>query len=256
MSVILKQTKNYDMFTYDRANRPIERERHRKLLISMKEYGFIKSFPLTVKKSNGGYVIHDGQHRHTFARDLDIPVYYVEVDQDISIPEINTTPVGWTMQTYVDSFAKRGFKHYQSLLWFQKEYKLPLGVCISLLEGNTTSSRGSIRVRDGNYKVKDQHFAQKVAAIINKIKKVHKQAAHQNFVRAISAVCRIKDIDLDRLVKSIENHPDKIVHYSTQDAILSNLESIYNFNRRSLYPLSVNARNAMKKHATKVNKNK
>ena len=251
MPVQLKTTKNYDLFSYDRTNRPVDIAKHRKLYRSMEKYGYIKSYPMTVRKENGGLVIDDGQHRHAIAKKLDKPVYYVVVDEQISIPEINSTSVGWNSQTYVDSYAKRGFRQYQTLLWFQKEYGLPLNICASLLNSGGYGGNTTRLLRDGKFKVTDQHFAQRVAVTINKISKYYKRAKKFGFVGAVVAISRIKDVDIDRLIKSIEKHPHKLLDYTKTEAVLQNLEEVYNFGRQKLYPLAINAKNAMKKHLKK-----
>lgn len=60
------------------------------------------------------------------------------------------------------------------------------------------------------------------------------------------AVCRLDGFDAARLLAGVERCREKLVSYSTREAYLEMIEEIYNFGRRQLVPIKVNALNAMK----------
>jgi len=247
MKHYINQTKQYNLFSYDRGNRPLNIAKHRKLLESMKKYGFITSYPLTVHKKNGSFIIKDGQHRHAIAAMLELPVYYVEIEQNINIPEINSTAVTWSLQTYIDSFAQRGFRHYLDVIEFRKKYKIPLNISVSLLAGKRDTKTVGESIKSGKFKVTNYRGAHRVALVIARLRRVYPKANSRAFVYAIVAIYKVKGVDMDRLITSIEKHPDRLFPYGTTEAVVQMLEGIYNFGRRNLYPLVINVKNAAKK---------
>jgi len=247
MALHLLSTNNYGLFCYKDVNRPIETERHKRLYASMKAHGFIKSFPITVKRKGGKLEILDGQHRHAIAMQLKLHVYYIEVESDIDIPEINSTQVPWTVQTYIDSYAKAGKQDYLLVKEFKTKYQLPIGECAALLAGTISYHNVMPQIKNGTYKVKDAPHAYRVGSVLSQISQVYKKANTKPFIDAICSICRLKDVELSRLVENIRKHPHMMQPYGTRDTVLTMLETVYNFGRRTLYPLAINAQNEMKR---------
>lgn len=242
-------TKDYGMFFYKDINRPVdlEKSKAKRLYNSMKKYGFIKSYPITVKKKNGKHEIQDGQHRYAIAMKLNIPIYYVVIEQEISIPEINSTQDPWTTKTFIESWAKSGNSDYAEIIQFKDKHGLPITVCAALLAGTISYQNVALPIRDGKYKVKDRQHAELVGSVLNQIIPVYQRARTKNFIEAICAICRLKNIELKRLVENIRKHPHLLQPFGTRDTILTMLESVYNYGKRVLYPLAINAQNEMKK---------
>jgi ParB-like chromosome segregation protein Spo0J len=73
-------TRNYRLFERDSGeNRPLDIKKHKKLMESMKKYGFLEVFPVVVTRNGGDkLIVKDGQHRIAIAEALGLPVYYVE----------------------------------------------------------------------------------------------------------------------------------------------------------------------------------
>ena len=253
MKPVLMCSNNYGMFTCKSINRPVELEKHRKLFASMKEHGFIKSFPITVKRNNGKLEILDGQHRHAIAVQLKLMIYYIEIEENIDIPEINSCQVPWTVQTYIDSYAQGGNVEYIAVKEFKDKYHLPIGTCAALLAGTISYQNVFPQIKTGTYKVKDVSHAERVGSVLEQISTVYKKAKEKNFIDAICSICRLKDVDLSRLIENIRKHPHMMQPFGTRDTILTMLEGVYNFGKRTLYPLAINAQNEMKKRNVCLN---
>lgn len=243
----LLSTNNYGLFCYKDINRPIQTEKHKRLYASMKAHGFIKSFPITVKRKKGKLEILDGQHRHAIAMQLKLTIYYIEIENDIDIPEINSTQVPWTVQTFIDSYAQAGKQDYIMVKEFKNKYFLPIGECAALLAGTIAYQNVYPQIKNGTYKVKDIAHAERVGSVLSQISQVYKNANKKPFIDAICSICRLKDVELTRLIENIKKHPHIMQPYGTRDTVLTMLEQIYNFGRRTLYPLAINAQNEMKR---------
>lgn len=246
----LKCTKNYDMFSYKRLNRPVNLKMHKKLFVSMQKVGFLKSFPLTVKRENGKYEILDGQHRYAIAKQLGLSIYYVVIDKELNVAELNSTPVVWSVGTYVDAFATANLKDYILIKEYRDRYHFSIGQSAALLGGTVCCSNILPRVKDGSFKVKEPYHAEKVGNICNEIYPVYKKARDRTFVDAICAICHLEDVDLQRLIDNAKKHSFLLkTHVSRRETLLM-LEGVYNYYRRPMYPLAINALNAMRdRHA-------
>ena len=73
----LQSTINYNLFELHDLNRDVEKID--RLKASMMRHGFIKAYPLHVMKNGFGKLkVKAGHHRLTAAKDLGLPVFYVD----------------------------------------------------------------------------------------------------------------------------------------------------------------------------------
>lgn len=243
----IQVTKNYRMFTRSQDNRPIDPKKHKKLLDSMKQYGFLSCFPVVCfRDAKGNLVVKDGQHRLGFAESLGLPVYWIEESVDFDIAVINCTAKVWALRDYAQKFAANGKHEYQDGLDFADEHGLPVGTAFALLSGTTTFSNVQIQFTDGTFRVKDRKWANAVAGIYSPLAAMSPSVKNARFIEACMAVCRVKVFEAERLLHSAERCRDKLVSFSTRDAYLQMIEEIYNFGRCKLVGLKVEALMAMK----------
>lgn len=243
-------TKDYSQFTRSKENRPVDLKRHRKLVESMKKYGFISDFPIVcVRGENNRLIVKDGQHRLAIAMQLDIPVWFVESDIQFDTAEINCTSKTWVAIDYANTFAMSGKADYQEGVDFAAQHGIPIGIAFSVLSG--TVSFGNIRETffAGDFKVKDRKYAGSVACVYKALTSLSDKVRNVRFIAACMAVCRVKEFDHKRLLANAERCPDKLLSYSTRDAYLDMLEDIYNFGRAKLVPLKIEALTAMRERS-------
>ena len=249
MSERLMSTRNYGLFKYNTGdNRLLDTEQHKALLESMKEYGFLKSFPISViPGGNGKLVVKDGQHRLTFAEKLGLTVYYVEEKVNFDVAKVNLSTKIWIPKDYALKHAANGIKSYQEGLQFAEEHRLPIGIAFALLGGVTGYSTISDQFKAGTFKVKDRTWADAVAGIYVPLVKMSPALKRSSrLLEACMAVCRVPDFDSKRLLRGAELCPEKLKPYSTKEAYLDMLEETYNFRRQHLVGLKAAATMAMR----------
>ena len=243
----IQVTKNYRMFTRSQDNRPVDPRRHKKLFDSMKLYGFLSCFPIVCfRDASGNLIVKDGQHRLGFAESLGLSVYWVEESVDFDIAVINCTSKVWSLRDYAQKFVANGKSDYQDGIDFAEQYGLPLGTAFALLGGTTSFGNMQEQFVAGAFRVKDRKWADAVAGIYGPLSTMAPAVRNARFIEACMAVCRVKCFDPARLLHSAERCRDKLVSYSTRDAYLDMIESIYNFGRVKLVALKVEALIAMK----------
>lgn len=240
----IQATKNYRLFQKSEDNRPTDLKKHKKLIESMRLYGFLKCFPIVVSRdSDGKLIVKDGQHRLAVAEMLGLTVYWIEEETDFDIAVINCTAKIWQLKDYALKHALNGHKQYQEGLDFADQHRLPLGTAFALLAGTTSFCNCESQFVDGTFKIKDRSWADAVAGIYGALCMMQPALKKNTFIEACMALCRIEGFDSKRLLSGAEGCREKLINYGTRDAFLGMLEECYNFRRTSknLFPLKLQA---------------
>jgi hypothetical protein len=213
----------------------------------MKLYGFIASFPVVcVRDKNGHLIVKDGQHRLAIAETLGLTVYWVEEEQDFDVALVNCTSKTWQLKDYAQKHAANGIKQYQEGIDFAEQYHIPIGTAFALLAGTTTFGNCESQFIDGTFKVKDRDWADAVAGLYSAITSMSSDLKKVSFIDACMAVCRVEGFDPKRLISGAERAREKLVNYGNRDAFLDMMETLYNFHRKQLVPLKIQAVTAMR----------
>lgn len=243
-------TKNYGQFIRSEENRPVDLRRHRKLVESMKEYGFIPEFPIVcVRNAEDRLIVKDGQHRLAIAQQLGIPVFWAESDIQFDTAKINCTSKTWVARDYANTFAMSGKADYQEGMDFASQHGIPITKAFALLGGTVSFRNVSEAFFAGEFKIKDKRWAGSVASIYKALSSLSAKVSNVRFIEACMAVCRVEGFDPKRLLSNAERCPDKLLSYSTRDAYLDMIEDIYNFGRAKLVPLKIEALTAMRERS-------
>jgi len=253
----IHESKEYGRFTLTLDNRAIVEGRVKKMIPSMKHYGWLDSHPMLVRKVGDKYEILDGQGRFHAAKTLGIPVKYVVTDKEISIPEINGPQSPWSITDYVGSYAQQGNPEYHYLLDFSRRHKLPISISASILKGCVASGgQHSDSVRSGEFKASNTEFAEKVAVIVRELRAIHHCGATTNCVIAVSRVMQVGEINLTRLCDAIRKHQALVRPNTTADGYVAMLEEIYNHcAKANRLPIAFLAREAAQRRKFSSNSN-
>lgn len=248
MSRKIQATKNYSMFTrHEGENRPFDLSKHRRLLDSMKFYGFLQEFPIVcVRDKKGNLVVKDGQHRLAIAQSLGLTVFWVEASKDWDVAVVNSTAKPWVLRDYAEKHAANGLTGYRDGLEFADLHHLPIGVAFALLAGTTNATPIMEAFVNGTFKVKDRDWADQVAATYGPMVGLSAEIRSARFMEACMACCRVDGFDPERLIACAHRCREKLVSFSTRDAYLDMLEEVYNFGRKQLVGLKSAALMAMR----------
>src|SRR5262245_62130133 len=204
----IQVTKNYRLFHSNVENRPLDMKKHRKLLESMKLYGFLKCFPLVVvRDKEGNLVLKDGQHRLMIAEMLNLPVYWIEETTDFDVALVNCTAKIWQLRDYAMKHANNGGKAYQDGMDFADRHGFSIGVAFALRAGTTSFNNCQAQFIDGSFRVKDQAWAEAVAGIYGPLVIMAPQLKGQRFIEACMCVCRVAEFDAGRLLVGAKRAP-------------------------------------------------
>lgn len=240
-------TTNYSLFVrHSGENRPLDINKHRALVTSMKRYGFLP-FPILVYRDVSGHlVVKDGQHRLNIAESLGLPVDYIVCDVDFDIAVVNCAAKGWSTLDYAQKHAENGNADYKAGLDFAARHKIGISYAFAMLAGCVNFSAVSREFQDGTWKIRDQDWAESVARLYCPMLKMSPKLKTHGFVSACMAVCRVSGFSHARMLSGADQCRDKLQSYSTREAYLEMMETIYNYHRKHLVGLKSLALMAMR----------
>lgn len=107
MSIEIKCSKDYGLFHSYGPQRELIPNLVAKITRSMKKRGFSPTKPITVNKF---MEIVDGQHRFQAAKNLGLPIYYMQ-DNDVTVDDVREMALAqapWNIADYVSSQIRQG----------------------------------------------------------------------------------------------------------------------------------------------------
>ncbi len=141
-------TTDYSKFQFEKTNRDLGSLK--KLKEVAETVGFLT--PILVNKE---FIIIDGQHRFSVARDLKIPIKYIVLENagKEEIISLNTTNKQWSALDFIELYAKEGVEDYVQLLDLYKMRIMPISTMISTAMNLRSSSGTCMRnARLGKFK--------------------------------------------------------------------------------------------------------
>jgi len=228
------RTTDYGMFKYDKRNRPVNPNRVRQLVKSMKEKGFTNQ---PIKVTMNGTII-DGQHRLEAAKIAKVPIFYF-VDHSKGTlfekaADSNRLSKVWSKQDYLHGLAQQGIKSYVVLSEFRKKFpEFRLTEQMMFLQNSTSS----ITVADfslGKWRTKDVKLGEKWATDIMKLKNHYPDYKKSLFVRSmIEIIVGHPEFKFDEFLHKVKLRPAMMYPCGTRRQYKQMVEDIYNYRRKN-----------------------
>lgn len=228
----IKETKDYSQFKVGDWNRTIKKNNLKKLEKSVKQNGWLKH-PIMV---NENMEIMDGQHRFVYAKENDLPVYYVVI-QGLSANDcvtMNNIRTAWSLMDYINFYASQGNSDYIILQELAVKYQfIPPTTLISVIK--TTVAGGSFlgQVKTGQFTIttKEHDRAVKKLDFLSDLS-IHILGVPGRPTALFSSIAFAFDcpgIDKERLSRQIKNYIGIITPPANLDMALKEVERIYNY---------------------------
>lgn len=236
MSSKIDSTTNYSRFKFIDGNRQVHSGRVKKLIRSIKRKNMLAQFPIVCMKNSTGLYIMDGQHRYTAAKELGLPIHFIE-SKNLTVEDMslsNSNQKGWRPADFVSSYAAQGNPEYITLRDFIAEHGLPVGISAGLLGGSMRSlaSETNVGVHTGNFRVVDAPFANKVASAVTACARLFRSAKDNSFVLAIARLLATKIFSITRFISKLENQTSRLTKCASWIQYVELIEEIYNWKAR------------------------
>jgi hypothetical protein len=233
----LMSTNDYARFELCPFNRSVAKTNS--LRESMKQHGFIPAYPIHCEAKGSRLLIKAGHHRFEVARGLGIPVFYVVSDDTATIHELERATNRWTVNDYLESHVGAGYEDYARLKLYHERTGIPLGMCVSMLSGESASSCNKLQdFKDGNFRISGEDHANQVSRIVVYCKSLDVQV-NQNFIAAISRCLRVEEFSGEAFLVKIERHKDAVKKCRTVKEQMQHFEEIYNYKSLHQHRLSL-----------------
>jgi hypothetical protein len=231
--MVVYRTRNYGLFKTIESNRELVPSHIEQLKASIAKKG---QYTPIIVKSNGEVL--EGQHRLQVCKELNIPVYYLIRDLDISdISEMNSRSRNWKNIDYLHHWAKRGYQPYMRLLEIAEQHK-DLGIEVSnliIIFGND-GAKSLENFKNGKFALQFHDRGLKVLRIYKKIKNYCDKNPNNIFFRALAHLAMLETdgkFDIERFIKKLKRKSFTKPATGTLRDYLYIMETIYNLNERS-----------------------
>lgn len=236
----IKETTDYEQFSFDEKNRPINKRHVKELADSVEERNLLHVEPGVIGKDK---VVIDGQHRLKVAEMLEVSYYYIE-DEELTIddaPRLNVNQFNWDLYQWENFWIKSGKKDYIELKEFRDKYNLPISVSISLNYSKNAYASGSTNdiYREGQFEMKHRDFAETFAQMLNDIEKLEGVdktidfAKNQTFIMALLTAIRTGEYDHEHFLEQLRSAPYMLERQANRRLFLRNIEDVYNYKQAS-----------------------
>lgn len=232
-----KESRLFELLAFNRDVKKIKA-----LEDSMKKYGWISAYPMNVMANGCGKLkIKDGHHRFEVAQRLGIPFKYVVCNDESTVRELDKATNKWTLSDCLTSYCREGKIEYLKVKKYCDETGINLSSAISILAGNSASSKGNwlTRFRDGSYSINTKS---KYADILKDLVLCLKDNGIKFYnnaylVQALSRISFVDQFSASRLKSKIKSFAPFIEKKANLDQYLTLLEDIYNRQSRDKIPL-------------------
>ncbi len=229
-------TKDYKAFKFIQGNREIIKGHFLRLTAAISKKNLLNRFPILVNKD---FEIIDGQHRFLVAKNNDLELFYT-VEDDASLDEtlvINTNQRQWSLEDFINSYIKRGYKEYIKLEKFRKETGFSIQMIMTILTKEARHGRGlqGMRhaIRDGSFKTDNWGYAEEFVKKLEDLRPYYvlKNLERQReFLFALNKTISL--VNWDKFLEKLEQVQPRLEMQVSYKNYLRQFEDIYNWRDR------------------------
>lgn len=244
----LRQTDDYALFEESAFNRDVGNLDV--LRSSMRENGFLPAYPLhCVPGTVSRYAIKAGHRRFNAAKLEGKPVYYVVLDDTVSMVDLEKATKVWRNEDFIRSYFRQGSVDYAAILEWHEATGISLTQVASMLYGDCANSGNANKaVKSGRFVVKDEDHILKVSTVVDAIRREgFEWYKNNNFVSAVSSCCFLPEFDIAAFIQKCKVNRADLRQQGSRDQYLEMIERIFNKRRSETFSLAFAAKESAKK---------
>jgi len=186
------------MFHLIQGNRTVDRVHVERLKKSFSVQYLLS--PIIVNQDGG---IIDGQHRFTAAKEYDLPIFFIRIN-NFGLKEVqlyNMHSKNWTKKDFLNMHCENGLEEYIKFREFMNEYpEFGMSACMTLVSDKLDADKKWISGKDGRTKsfqeglmiVGDLKRAHENALKIRAVKPYQDGYNRGDFVKAMVQILKVK----------------------------------------------------------------
>jgi len=230
--VVVYKTSDYEKFSLDDSNRPVETKRVLLMAEHMQARNWMRYSPIIVTDE---YVIQDGQHRWEAAQIAEVLVYYtIAPDLDITdVATMNLLTKSWTNHDYLNFWVKQDNPDYIKL-WDFHEFNPAISLSAAMFICADSNRYGMYpKFRSGLWEYGDEEVAKEIGEIVNIISLHLRVGMNQTYPRALRRIVKHDLYDSERMRMQIERKPEWLRPANTQQEAIEILQDVFNYSFKS-----------------------
>jgi hypothetical protein len=228
-------SRNYDAFGHKYSNREIKETHVARLMVSMKEVGFLPSHHIIC---DANLNIIDGQHRFEAAKNLGLEIWYM-IDQKVNeemLIKLNDSVCKWKVKDRMKHYCALGKKEYVELAKFADELGIDYTWILDLLgpeESHRVSgfNAGSLKFNeDTKESLRKRLLDIKIPfEYLNNLRPDKKFKFGKKLIVALDKFLTKPGIEVGKLMHRLEIDGTKFVRQNSVSKYIEMFEKIYNF---------------------------
>lgn len=232
----IQKTKDFSIFKTLEGNRKVSETHVKNLMDFIKRRNLLKFNPILI---NDGYEVIDGQHRLEAAKELGIPIYFIQ-GKGLSYKDagvLNACSDDWEFKEYLEMYIKNGHQEYIRLQKFKEEHNLNLKR-FQFLMSTEQKSIFNEKFKIGTFHIIDDlndlsEKIRKIDSIIEYLEEIilssNKRFIYtDNFWRALYLFLK-KDVDVEKLKEKISIKYQSITQKAGYKDYLNTFIEMYNW---------------------------
>lgn len=242
---MIRTSTDYDRFIPHGLQRVIKAGHVKKIMGSMKQYGFLPSHPIACFRDGEKFRMIDGHHRHAAAKSLGIPLSYVLLAKEFeaAVGDANTGKA-WTCIEWARKHTLEGKKHYLTLNRYVVA-GIPLLQAAAMLAGNSAVTGNVARqLISGEFVVKTTEQIDTILNFVRDFREISPAVASRTFIQALSMCYLLEGFSVSQLRDRLNANPRALVKSATTQQALEQIEEIYNSRSRAKVNIAFLAREA------------
>lgn len=227
----IQSTQDYSLFRRIKGNRKLSEPHVKRLLDAIKnDPAAITYNPIIV---NEKMEVVDGQHRLEAIKKVELPVYYIQVD-DLgleTVQKLNSISKMWSPMDYAKSFAENGNEDYRIYIDFKNQFKFNHDVIMKYLSLDVPMT-GSL-FKQGKFTVPNVARSYELATYLQDLQQFYDRITYRNAANGFYIVASSPNYDHSRMYRQMKNYADKINEQPLANDYAREFETIYNYRQRT-----------------------
>lgn len=227
----IQSTQDYSLFRRIKGNRQVSQPHVKRLLEAIKnDPQAITYNPIVV---NHRMEIIDGQHRLEAIKNINLPVYYVQVD-DLgleAVQKLNSLSKMWSPMDYAKSFAENGNEDYRIYIDFKLKFKFNHDVLMRYLALDVPMT-GNL-FKQGKLVIPNVARSYELATYLQDLQQFYERITYRNAANGFYIVATSPNYDHKRMYRQMKNYAQLINEQPLANDYAREFERIYNHRQRT-----------------------
>lgn len=233
-------TDEYARFKMINGNRMLNEPKIKRIIKEIKDGNdMLRYYPIQVQENKDRLDILDGQHRFFICKKLKLPVFYILVKEQKTMPDIakiNSNVSKWKTEDYINCYVQHENTYYKLLKKFMEDFGMPLSISLLLLSDGHPGVEGTAqgmteKFQNGTFQVNHMDKAVELAEDC----KLFYRFPHWRSRGFVIAIYRIKKaglITVNELYNAFTKRPEMLTQQANYKSYINTLEQIMNVGKQ------------------------